>query len=73
MRGIVVFCLALVLIEAALQYVGMTSKSASDSSQYHAQIPNALPMLVREPNHSAFIADQQPLVILRWVLIIFAH
>ena len=31
MRGIVVFCLALVLIEAALQYVGMTSKSASDS------------------------------------------
>jgi hypothetical protein len=36
MRGIVVFCLALVLIEAALQYVGMTSKSASDSSQYHA-------------------------------------
>jgi hypothetical protein len=27
--------------------------------------PNALPLFVREPNHSAFIADRQRAVILR--------
>jgi hypothetical protein len=28
-------------------------------------LPNALPLFVREPNHSAFIADRQRAVILR--------
>jgi hypothetical protein len=28
-------------------------------------IPNALPLLVREPNHSTFISDRQQSAILR--------
>jgi hypothetical protein len=31
-------------------------------------IPDALPLLVREPNHSTFISDRQPSAILRQVL-----
>jgi hypothetical protein len=28
-------------------------------------IPDAFPLIVREPNHSSFIADRQPTAILR--------
>ena len=31
-------------------------------------LPNALPLFVRQPNHSSFIADRQQSGILRWVL-----
>ena len=43
----------------------LTSRTSIGNMLFRKMLPDALPLFVREPNHSAFIADQQPAVILR--------
>ena len=47
-----------------------TSSTPIGNMLLRKMLPNALPLFVRQPNHSSFIADRQQSGILRWVLTI---